>query len=153
MPAPQTPLLTVDVVVRLIDRPDVPVVLIKRRNPPAGWALPGGFVDVGETTETAARREIAEETGLEVVLRGLLGVYSDPARDPRGHTVSAVYVGDALGEPRGDSDATEAASFRMESLPAPLAFDHERILSDYRDFAHGRRPLADLAPGVKSCNI
>ena len=90
MARPITPALTVDVVIELTDRPDRPIVLIERRNPPAGHALPGGFVDVGETVEAAAVREAREETGLEVTLTRLLGVYSDPARDPRGHTVSIV---------------------------------------------------------------
>jgi 8-oxo-dGTP diphosphatase len=124
-------LLTVDVVIRVGDPRHV--VLIRRRNPPLGWALPGGFVDMGETVEVAAEREAGEETGLAVRLVGLLGVYSDPARDPRGHTVSVVFVGDADGEPRGGDDAAAAAVFALDSPPAPLAFDHARILDDYRN--------------------
>jgi len=131
MPKPETPLVTVDAIIELTDRPARPVVLIERRNPPAGWALPGGFVDVGERTEQAVVREAQEETGLDVQLTALLGVYSDPARDPRGHTVSVVYVARATGEPRGRDDARRAQAFALDSLPAPLAFDHALILADY----------------------
>ncbi|MDO9632767.1 MAG: NUDIX hydrolase [Humidesulfovibrio sp.] len=126
---PQTPLLTVDVLVHL---PGRGIVLVERRNPPLGWALPGGFVDVGESCEAAARREMREETGLDVELTALLGVYSDPARDPRGHTASAVYIAQALDPSRlkaGD-DAANAAVFPLEALP-PLAFDHGQIVRDY----------------------
>jgi 8-oxo-dGTP diphosphatase len=92
MPDPVTPLLAADVIIELEDRPGRPIVLIERRNPPPGWAIPGGFVDVGESIEQAAVREAREETALEVTLTALLGVYSDPKRDARGHTASAVYV-------------------------------------------------------------
>jgi len=129
MKKPQTPLLTVDVVIELLDAPG-DIVLIERRHPPTGWALPGGFVDIGETVEAAAVREAREETGLEVTLVGLLGVYSDPARDPRGHTVSVVFVGSARGVPKGGDDARAARGFRPDASP-PLAFDHARIVSDY----------------------
>jgi 8-oxo-dGTP diphosphatase len=130
MPRPRTPEVTVDLVIELEDRPGRPVVLVRRRHPPPGHALPGGFVDVGETVEQAAVREAREETGLEVTLGELLGVYSDPARDPRGHTVAIVYVARARGEPVAGDDAagilvTDPAS------PPPLAFDHGRILGDY----------------------
>ncbi|HFQ91439.1 MAG TPA: NUDIX hydrolase, partial [Chromatiales bacterium] len=107
MPRPETPLLTVDIVIEL-PPPRAGIVLIERKNPPHGWALPGGFVDPGETVETAAAREALEETGLEVRLRALLGCYSDPRRDPRGHTASVVYVASARGEPRARSDASRA---------------------------------------------
>jgi 8-oxo-dGTP diphosphatase len=131
MPAPKTPALTVDIIIELRDRPDVPIVLIRRKNPPHGWALPGGFVDIGETVEHAAVREAGEETALRVTLKLLLGCYSDPARDPRGHTASAVYVAEAEGEPRAQDDAAGVAIFSPEALPAPLVFDHARILRDY----------------------
>ena len=130
MSRPVTPLLTVDVVVRL-PLQDNRIVLVERRNPPHGWALPGGFVDVGETVEAAAVREVREETGLEVHLEGLLGVYSDPARDPRGHTVSVVFAGVAEGAPVGNDDAVRAEAFGLDALPE-LVFDHARILADYR---------------------
>jgi 8-oxo-dGTP diphosphatase len=129
MSRPQTPLLSVDVVIELLDAAGK-IVLIERRHPPLGWALPGGFVDVGETVEHAAVREAREETGLTVTLVALLGVYSDPTRDPRGHTVSLVYVGRARGEPRGGDDARTARAFDPQAPPS-LAFDHGGIVSDY----------------------
>ena len=131
MPAPVTPSLTVDIIIELVDRPDAPIVLIERRNPPHGWAIPGGFVDVGETVEHAAVREAREETSCDVRLKALLGVYSDPRRDPRSHTASVVYVAEARGEPRAADDAKSLTVFAVDALPATLAFDHARILSDY----------------------
>ncbi len=131
MPVPKTPSLTTDIIIELTDRPDVPIVLIRRKNPPHGWALPGGFVDVGESLEQAAVREAEEETALRVKLKLLLGCYSDPARDPRSHTASAVYVAEATGEPRAQDDAAGVAVFSPEGLPSPLVFDHARILRDY----------------------
>lgn len=136
--APRGPWVTVDVVIEVGDR----VVLVRRRNPPPGWAIPGGFVDTGERAEEAAVREAFEETGLRVTLTSLLGVYSDPARDPRRHTLSVVYVGKAEGTPRGGDDASEARLFSEGNLPGPIAFDHARILDDYFRFLRtGRRPL------------
>jgi 8-oxo-dGTP diphosphatase len=131
MSTPKTPLLTVDIIIEMVDRPGRPIVLIERRYPPPGWALPGGFVDVGETLETAARREALEETALEVELKLLLGCYSDPARDARGHTASAVYIAEARGEPRAGDDAGRFELFDPADCP-PLAFDHVRIIADYR---------------------
>ena len=113
------------------------VVLVRRKHPPPGWALPGGFVEVGETLEAAAVREAREETGLEVELTDLLHVYSDPRRDARLHTVSTVYLGRALGagaEPVGADDAAEARAFGWTALPSPIAFDHGAILADARRF-------------------
>jgi len=124
----QKPRLTVDVIVEVgKDR----LVLIRRKNPPPGWALPGGFVDAGETVEQAAVRETLEDTSLRVELVRQFHVYSDPARDPRGHTVSVVFIGRAQGEPRGADDAAEARTFPVDALPQELAFDHGRILADY----------------------
>lgn len=131
MTRPRTPLLAADVVIEPAAAESPSVILIRRANPPLGWALPGGFVDVGETVEAAAVREAREETGLDVRQLELLGVYSDPGRDPRGHTVSAVFVGRADGHPVGADDAAEAAVFPLDALP-PLVFDHARILADYR---------------------
>ncbi|MGE4423363.1 MAG: NUDIX domain-containing protein [Pseudodesulfovibrio sp.] len=129
----RNPTPTVDVVIAMpLPEGGEGVVLIKRRNPPLGWALPGGFVDYGETCEHAAVREMLEETGLTVRLTGLLGVYSDPDRDPRGHTMSVVYTGapeDPAQLAAGD-DAAEARVFPLGQWPE-LAFDHARILADY----------------------
>lgn len=130
MPRPETPLLTVDVVVEKPDDDQGRIVLIERHHEPLGWALPGGFVDVGETVEQAAMREIREETGLEVRLVAMLGVYSDPRRDPRGHNVSVTFVGRAVGEPRAGDDARTVQLFDP-AAPPPLAFDHGLILHDY----------------------
>ena len=120
-----------DVVIHV---PGKGVVLIKRRNEPLGWALPGGFVDYGETVERAAVREALEETGLVVQLTGLLGVYSDPARDPRRHTLSVVYMAqpEDISALQAGDDAGEAAVFPLDALPRPVVFDHDRILEDYK---------------------
>jgi 8-oxo-dGTP diphosphatase len=131
MPLPRSPHLTVDLVIELEDRPGRPIVLIERGHPPPGFALPGGFVEIGECVEDAARREAREETGLDVRLGELLGVYSDPGRDPRGHTVSLVYLATAHGDPVAGDDAA-AILVADPAVPPPLAFDHGRILADYR---------------------
>jgi 8-oxo-dGTP diphosphatase len=134
----RNPLPTADVIIEVGDR----VVLVRRKYPPEGWAIPGGFVETGETVEAAAVREALEETGLSVTLTALLGVYSDPARDPRHHTITTVYVGKATGKPDGGDDAAEARLFGEGDLPSPIAFDHAAILSDYFRFKKtGKRPL------------
>jgi len=125
----RNPAPTVDVVIAL---PGVLVVLVARKYAPLGWALPGGFVDYGETVEAAAVREAREETGLEVTLTDLLGVYSDPRRDERKHTMSTVFLGRATGQPQGGDDAAEARAFAWSALPSPLCFDHAEILADAR---------------------
>jgi len=131
------PIPTVDVIIRIGDG----IVLIRRKNPPHGWALPGGFMDVGETCETAAAREAKEETGLTVQLESLLNVYSDPRRDPRKHTMTVVYVATATGVPVGMDDAAEARIFLLNELPSPIVFDHRLIISDYERFiSTGIRP-------------
>ena len=122
----RNPFPTTDVVVLRGGR----VLLIRRRNPPEGWALPGGFVDYGESAEAAATRELKEETGLEVVTLRLLGVYSAPGRDPRFHTLTVVYLADASGEPAAGDDAAEARWFALNDLPEPIAFDHRQIITD-----------------------
>ena len=137
MPRPKCPPIAADIITEIGDK----IVLIERRNFPLGWAIPGGFVDFGETVEQAAVREAREEISLEVELRALLGVYSRPDRDPRGHTVSVIYVGRAQGNPRGDDDAKDARLFSLNALPAPLAFDHAEVLADYRHYKEtGERP-------------
>jgi 8-oxo-dGTP diphosphatase len=135
----RNPFPTVDIIIEIDPRgstreapgPGPGIVLIQRKNPPHGWALPGGFVDYGESLESAARREAAEETSLEVELLYQLGAYSEPSRDPRHHTISVVFVARATGIPRAGDDAKDIDIFGRYSLPDPLAFDHKRILSDY----------------------
>jgi 8-oxo-dGTP diphosphatase len=118
------------------------IVLIERRYPPPGWAIPGGFIEIGESAEDAARREAKEETGLDVELTALLYTYSDPARDPRGHTLTVVFVGRATGTPTGGDDAALASVFTETTLPSPLAFDHTQVLEDYFRFRRtGKPPL------------
>jgi 8-oxo-dGTP diphosphatase len=123
----KTPLLAADAVILFQDG----IVLIRRNNPPyqGCYALPGGFVEIGETVEEAAIREAREETGLDINLLGLVGVYSDPARDPRGHVVSVAFLARASGRLQSGSDARSAQVFPREELPR-LAFDHEQIISD-----------------------
>jgi 8-oxo-dGTP diphosphatase len=130
MARPICPPIAADVIAEIGDR----IVLIERKNFPPGWAIPGGFVDVGETVEQAAVREALEETSLEVELRALLGVYSRPDRDPRGQTVTVVYVGRGCGTPCARDDAKEIGLYRPTEPPSPLAFDHAEILRDYLRF-------------------
>jgi 8-oxo-dGTP diphosphatase len=134
MPAPKTPVVAVDIIIELLDRPGRPIVLIERKHEPLGWAIPGGFIEIGEPAEAAAVREAAEETNLEVTLQSLLGVYSDPNRDPRGHSVSIVYVATAAGAPVAMDDAAAVGVYDLDKLPSQLSFDHAEVLADYRRF-------------------
>jgi len=122
------PYPTVDII---IEMEDGGIVLIKRKNPPISWALPGGFVDYGESLEHAAIREAKEETSLEITLKSQLHTYSDPQRDPRKHTITTVFIAVATGKPSASDDAHEIGIFTRDKLPHPLAFDHEKILRDY----------------------
>ena len=124
----ENPAPTVDIVILV---PGDRVVLVERKFEPRGWAIPGGFVDLGESLETAAVREAKEETGLDVRLIEQFHAYSDPRRDPRRHTISTVYLATADGEPKGGDDAAEARAFAWTELP-PLVFDHREILADVR---------------------
>jgi 8-oxo-dGTP diphosphatase len=124
----RNPLLTVDII---IEMPDGGVVLIERKNPPYGWALPGGFVDYGESLEAAALREAREETGLQLVGLRQFRAYGDPDRDPRHHTVTVVFAARAHGQPVAADDAKKLGVFQPDHLPTPTAFDHAKILADY----------------------
>jgi 8-oxo-dGTP diphosphatase len=121
------PFPTVDIIINYMGG----IVLIRRKNPPEGWALPGGFVDYGETLEDAAVREAREETGLDVMLLRQFHSYSDPHRDPRQHTISTVFLAEAVGQAVAGDDAAEIGVFSAEELPDNLAFDHRQILEDY----------------------
>jgi 8-oxo-dGTP diphosphatase len=137
----RNPAPTVDIIVEMRDRPDRPIILIERLHEPLGWAIPGGFIDYGEAAETAARREAMEEIGLEIELVDLLGVYSQPDRDPRQHTLSVVYIASATGTPKAGDDAKQAHLVKLWELPPNLCFDHGKILQDYRHYRdYGRKP-------------
>jgi 8-oxo-dGTP diphosphatase len=134
----RNPAPTVDIIIELIDRPHRPIVLIERRNEPFGWAIPGGFVDYGESVEVAAAREAKEETGLEVELIEQFLVYSDPSRDPRQHTLSIVFLATATGTPQALDDAKGVGIFEQWRLPSNLCFDHGKILHDYWQYRNYR---------------
>ena len=123
----KNPVPTVDIIITTGDK----IVLIRRKNEPLGWAIPGGFIDFGESAENAAIREAKEETGLDVELTGLLGVYSDPKRDPRTHTISTVFLAKAQGTPKADDDALDIGLFDKDNLPEEIVFDHKKILEDF----------------------
>ena len=123
----KNPVSTVDIIIRYRDG----IILIKRKNPPLGWALPGGFVDYGETLEAAAVREAKEETGLRVKLLRQFHTYSAPERDPRQHTISTVFLAEASGKAAAGDDAGELGTFLKDHLPDKIVFDHKQILEDY----------------------
>jgi len=129
----RNPTPTVDIIIAV----DGGIVLIMRRNEPVGWAIPGGFVDYGESLEEAAVREAWEETSLDVILDGQLKTYSRPDRDPRQHTISTVFMARATGTPIAADDAAQIGVFTEETLPEPLMFDHGEILTDYFRFMRG----------------
>lgn len=138
----RNPTPTVDIIIELLNQPHRPIVLIERQNSPLGWAIPGGFIDYGESAETAARREAQEETGLVVELISQFQVYSDPKRDSRQHTISVVFLATATGEPKAGDDAKGLGVFTSWQIPTNLCFDHDRILQDYWRYRHyGLRPL------------
>ncbi len=140
----RNPLVTVDIIIELASGG---IVLIERKNAPYGWALPGGFVDYGESLETAAVREAKEETCLDVLLMEQFYTYSDPGRDPRHHTVSTVFIARGDGVPQGADDAKTAHIFGENQLPAPIVFDHGQILADYFNFKRtGQRPNPQNPP-------
>jgi ADP-ribose pyrophosphatase YjhB (NUDIX family) len=124
---PRNPLPTVDLIIEY----NGGILLIKRKNPPKGWALPGGFVDYGESLEAAAVREAKEETGLDVELVRQFHVYSQPGRDPRHHTITMVFLAKAKGKAIAGDDAKEIGVFNKNTLPDKIAFDHRDILNDY----------------------
>ena len=137
----RNPTPTVDIIIELIDRRDRPIILIERLNPPHGWALPGGFVDYGETLETAAIREAQEEIGLKVQLLEQFHVYSAPDRDPRQHTISIVYIATAIGNPTAQDDAKNVKIVTPWEIPPTLCFDHQQILNDYLNYRnYHKRP-------------
>jgi 8-oxo-dGTP diphosphatase len=129
----KNPLVTVDIIIEI----DKKIILIERANPPHGWALPGGFVDYGESLESAAIREAGEETSLEVILEEQFHTYSDPGRDPRHHTITTVFIGKGIGVPKPADDAKQLGIFSKHDLPAPVVFDHRKIIRDYFRYKEG----------------
>ena len=137
----RNPAPTVDTIIELVDRPNRPIILIERLNVPYGWAIPGGFIDYGESAEDAAIREAKEEVCLDVELVEQLHVYSAPERDARQHTIAIVFIAIAKGQPQAADDAKSLAIFDQDSIPANLCFDHDLILKDYWQYRnHGVRP-------------
>lgn len=126
----ECPMSTVDIIIEKDDE----IILIERENPPFGWALPGGFVETGETVEEAASREAEEETGVKLKELKQFHVYSDPGRDPRFHSISCVFTAKTLSQPKASSDAKEAKFFSRKKLPPDIVFDHKQILEDYFKF-------------------
>ena len=139
MTAYKNPVPTVDIIIEIGGK----IILIERKNPPYGWAIPGGFVDYGESLENAARREALEETSVHVELYEQFYTYSRPDRDPRHHTITTVFLARALkGTPKADDDAKSLELFTSDSLPDIMAFDHRDVLMDYfRYKKSGNRPV------------
>jgi ADP-ribose pyrophosphatase YjhB (NUDIX family) len=133
-PKYRNPLVTVDIIIEMKGG----IVLIERKNPPYGWALPGGFVDYGESLEASAVREAKEETLLEIRLIEQFHSYSNPDRDPRHHTVTTVFIAKGFGTPTSADDAKNIGIFTPENLPSPIAFDHAKILGNYFQYKSGR---------------
>ena len=129
----RNPLVTVDIIIELEEK----IVMIERANPPSGWALPGGFVDYGESLEISAIREAKEETSLSINLDEQFHTYSNPDRDPRHHTITTVYIATGSGIPKPADDAKNVGVYTQEELPAPIVFDHEKIISDYFRYKSG----------------
>jgi len=129
----RNPLLTVDIIIEINNG----IILIERANPPYGWALPGGFVNYGESIESAAIREAKEETSLEIKLKEQFQTYSEPDRDPRHHSVTTVFIASGIGVPRAEDDAKRLGIFTKNTLPRPIAFDHEKIIRDYFRYKNG----------------
>lgn len=121
------PVPTVDIIIEI----NGGIILIKRKNPPYGWALPGGFINYGESAESAAVREAKEETNLDITQLRQFQVYSDPERDPRFHTITVVFIARAKGTPRAKDDAIDIGIYNKNNLPEDIAFDHKKILNDY----------------------
>jgi ADP-ribose pyrophosphatase YjhB (NUDIX family) len=131
----QNPIPTVDIIIEVESKG---IVLIKRKNPPYGWAIPGGFVDYGESLEEAALREAKEETNLDVQFLRQFHTYSAPNRDPRHHSISTVFIAKAKGIPKAKDDALEIGIFNASNLPEEIAFDHREILRDYFSLVRGQ---------------
>ncbi|WP_310488663.1 NUDIX hydrolase [Chamaesiphon sp. VAR_69_metabat_338] len=140
----RNPTPTTDIIIELIDRPHRPIVLIERLNPPHGWALPGGFVDYGESLETAAIREAKEEVGLDVSLIEQFHLYSAPDRDPRQHTIALVFIATATGAPIAQDDAKSVGIFNPWEIPSQLCFDHSQIVRDYLQYRRYQ-----IRPGIR----
>ncbi|MBL1210415.1 NUDIX hydrolase [Geminocystis sp. GBBB08] len=144
-----SPAPTVDIIIELIDRPHRPIILIERKYEPFGWAIPGGFVDYGESVEKAAIREALEEVTLNVNLVEQFYVYSNPQRDLRKHTIGIVFIAQAIGQPKADDDAKNLAIFPMWEIPKNLCFDHDLILQDYQRYRdYHLRPPIRLSDGI-----